>query len=677
MHAAILPLTDPVLLLAAVLPVVFLVPLLSERLKIPGVVGLILAGIVVGPHGLGLFERGGLIGSLSEAGLLYVMFIAGAEIDLVMFSKYRQQSVVFGTAAFGLPLLGGTAVGLWVGWSWLPSILMGAVLASHTLIAYPLATRLGLGKSLPVTAAVGGTILTDVLALLVLAIVADAARGNFSWVHALQMAVALGLFASTVLVLVPRVGRTFFRNVGSRRDSEFMFILSVLFGAAALAQVAGVQPIIGAFLAGLALNRFLPEHSPLLGRLKFVGSTLFFPFFLLATGMLVDPGILLDDRSLWLLSGALLAVVVFTKFWAVWYCGRLFEFSLAERLVMLGLTLPQAAATLAATTVGYQLHLFSLPTVNAIVLIILLTCLAGPLLVGRAGRAVIRKSGQLGGGIGRRPQRVLVPVANPSTALSLLELASVLRGHGEPIFGLTVVPGEGSRRSAAVAAAEEILSAAIGDGPSGCHALTRVSTHVPTAVATAAVETRSATLILGWNGKRSLSRWVFGSVIDQVLEQAAPLIAVARLNAPLVSFDRLVVVLAPLVGVHAEFAAITRALAALGKAIGCVTVWAVGPDAVPDALTRVATDVAVERVPDWKALAWLLSTSAAGDLVAVVSARRGAPAWSPVLEKLPGLLAEPRTRSFVVLYPPELDREGAVAAPSDPALEPATAVPSP
>ena len=651
--AAFFPLTDPLLVLAAILPVIFVVPLVFERLKIPGVVGLLLAGVVLGPHGLGIFGRDGLIAALSQAGLLYVMFIAGAELDLVMFGRYRRQSAVFGATSFVLPLLFGTTAGLATGRPWLAAILLGAVVASHTLVAYPVASRLGIARRLPVTVAVGGTIVSDTLALTTLAIVSVGAQGHLDAWRAAAIGLGTVAFAAAVLTLGPHLVRFFFRNVGARSEAEFLFVLAFCFGVSALARLAGIEPILGAFVAGLALNRFLPEHGPLLGRIRLVGSTLFIPFFLLSTGMLVEPRILLEHSAVWALAGMLVATALATKFMATWACGRWLGCDLAERLVTFGMAIPQAAATLAATTVGYQLGLFGPTLVNAIVILILVTCLVGPLIVDRAGRAVARRQ------LPTDPDwsgadRILVPIANPQTASSLLDLARSLRRSDDPIFGLTVVPGSSSRPAAAVASAEDVLWRAIERTADGeVQAVTRVAHNVATAVAMAAIETRCQAIVLGWNGQRSLARWVFGSVIDQALEQAKALVAVARLTAPLTTFERLIVVVPPLVDRHASFASVRFKVQTLSRRVDTVAIWGIGREANVAALGELAAPVERHVLPDWKALSWLLATAGPRDLILLLSARPGGPAWTPVLERLPGLLASRETRSFVVFYPPE------------------------
>ncbi|MBU6429332.1 MAG: cation:proton antiporter, partial [Cyanobacteria bacterium REEB65] len=552
--------------------------------------------------------------------------------------------------------------------SWPAALLLGAVFASHTLIAYPVTAQLGISKSLPVTMAVGGTILTDALALGILTIVADVTHGQVGISHWLRLGLGLVAYVGLVHAMVPRLARAFFRNVGSRRDVELLFVLSILFAVAALAKVAGLEPIIGAFMAGLACNRFLPEHGPLLGRLRLVGNALFIPFFLLATGMLLNFRATIGDPAVWALAGTLLVAVVVAKFLACWLCGASFGHDHMERSVMFGLTLPQAAATLAATTVGMRLGLFDARLVNAILLLIMATCLFGPILVERAGRVIASRSETRDSMPVDTPSRVLVPIANPETAAGLLELALALRGLHQPVYALAVLP-TGERSHAAVAHAEAALTEAIGDRDAELR--TRVAPNVAAAVALAAIETRSGAIVLGWNGKRSLRRWVFGSVIDQVLETASQQVVVARLQAPLAAFSRLVLIVPPSVERHGRVAELLGKLRSLMAGMGSAVVWTVGSP-WPSERLDFGGFVRTEALPDWKALAWLLGTTGPADLIVLVGARRKSAAWCPILEKLPALLAAQPGRSFLVLYPGHPDAErvpGLDAGSLDPAEE--------
>jgi Kef-type K+ transport system membrane component KefB len=282
------PLADPVLVVALGTALFLSVPLVFERLRIPAVIGLILAGAAIGPHGFNLLQRDSTVVLLGTVGLLYLMFMAAVEIDLHGLNRARGPSLVLGGTAFAIPLLLGSTAGRALGYHWNSSILLGSLLASHTLLAYPVATRLGIGKNRAVTAAVGATVITDVLVLVVLSVAEAQASGELGVGFWLRFAGSTTVFLLAVFIGLPRLARAFFRRQDSGEIGEYMFVIAALFASAVLSQAAGLEPIIGAFFAGLALNTFVAEGTPLHNRLQFFGHALLIPFFLLSIGMLVD-----------------------------------------------------------------------------------------------------------------------------------------------------------------------------------------------------------------------------------------------------------------------------------------------------------------------------------------------------------------------------------------------------
>jgi Kef-type K+ transport system membrane component KefB len=303
-HFPSFPLSDPVLVFALAMAIFLVLPQLFERIRIPGLIGLIIAGAVIGPSGFGLLDRDATIVLLGTVGLLYLMFLVGLELDLNEFNRHRRHSVTFGVLSFLLPQVTGTALSLLLGYSLLASVLLGAMFASHTLVAYPIASRLGIVKTGAVTTVLGATLITDMLALLVLAVVTGAYEGETDAAFWIRLLATLSIYVAIVMVLIPRLGRWFFRRVRSDGPGEYVFVLTVLFGFAGLAEMVGIEPIIGALLVGFALNRLIPEQGPLMNRIKFVGDAIFVPFFLVSVGMLVDVRAF-ADRDAWLIIGAL------------------------------------------------------------------------------------------------------------------------------------------------------------------------------------------------------------------------------------------------------------------------------------------------------------------------------------------------------------------------------------
>jgi len=319
------PFQDPVLVFGTVMVLILVAPALARKLRLPEIVGLIFAGIIVGPFALGLLERDASIELLGKVGLLYIMFLAGLEIDLHQVKSNRSHTIIFGLITFAIPLAMGTALGYWVFGMTIPvAILLASMFSSHTLLTFPAVTKLGLAKTRSVTTAVGGTIITDTLALLVLAVVVSSSGGDLDawfWVRLFGL---MAVYLAATLILVPLIGRIFFRRMGTDENIEFVFVMALVFVISFLAHLAGLEPIIGAFLAGLTLNRLIPEKSLLMSRIHFTGDAIFIPFFLLSVGMLVDVRLLFAGASVWIVIAGMGVTALVSK----WIAARLSSITL-------------------------------------------------------------------------------------------------------------------------------------------------------------------------------------------------------------------------------------------------------------------------------------------------------------------------------------------------------------
>ncbi|HEX5521726.1 MAG TPA: cation:proton antiporter [Longimicrobiaceae bacterium] len=660
-----LPITDPVLIFALAMVLFLAVPLLFERLRIPGVVGLIIAGAVVGPNGLNLLARGSTIILLGTVGLLFLMFMVGLELDLNEFNRHRQQSVVFGVLSFLLPQAIGTALTLALGYPLLPALLLGAMFASHTLVAYPIATRLGIVKTTPVTIVAGATLITDLLALLVLAIVTGASEGGLTAALWAKVGLSLAFYVALVMLGVPRIGRWFFRRSPPGGASEFLFTLALLYVFAYVAHALDIEPIIGALLLGFALNRLVPESSTLMTRLKFFGDSLFIPFFLLSVGMLVDVRAF-ADREAWTIIAVLVSATVVSKAIAAKASSRFFGMPSEEGWVMFGLSVSHAAATMAITLVGFQIGLFDEEIVNAVVVIILVTCVLGPTMVERYGRKLALREEQKPYDPSEAPQRILIPISNPKTSEALMGLAFMLRGANseEPLYPITVVRESGEMAAAQVAEAEKMLSSAV-IYAAGANVpvvpLTRVDSNFASGIVRGIQETRTTAVVIGWDGRRSRRYGIFGSVLDQLLEQTKQMILVAKLGHPVNVTKRIVLVLPPEINHHPGFYGAVHTAKTLANQLGA-GMLALTIDGDPGryekllGVVRPRVPVTVEAVGGWDGLmAELRTRLRPDDLVVVFSARRGTIGWHRELERMPAVLAQLVPESFIVLYPAEVD----------------------
>lgn len=422
------PIRDPVAVFLVILAIMLVAPLVFERLRLPGIVGLILAGVIVGPEGLGLLERGSNIILLGTIGLLFLMFMAGLETSLDDFKANGDKAIIFGLATFIAPMVLGTAAMMLTGYGWLAAILVASCFASHTLLALPVLNKLGIMRSSAVNVTLGGTLITNVLALLVLAVVVKAYEGELSLSFWLFLIPALIVYTFATLWGVPKIGRWFFHKFGHDESAEFIFVLATLFVVSYIAGLIEVEPIIGAFLAGIALTPLIPQLSPLMNRIQFIGNTLFVPFFLISVGMLIDPLILIREPKSLVIAAVMIVAELISKFAAAWGAGKWFGYKFPSTMVMFGLSIAQAASTLAAITVAYEIELVDRTTVNGIVAMILFTCIASPLITEKWGRQVTtaEKIPDSQNQTKVLTQRVLVPVANPNNEDNLLNLAIIL-----------------------------------------------------------------------------------------------------------------------------------------------------------------------------------------------------------------------------------------------------------
>ena len=388
-----LPITDAILQFTLLVTLALVVQLTLKRLEIPAVVGLLTAGMLLGPGGAGVIPQEPVVDLLGSIGLVYTMFLAGLEIDLQVVRHHRREAVTFGLLAFVLSLAPGVGLGLLLGEAWIGAILVGTAVSSHTLLAYPIVHRLGLLHQRPIVAAIGGTLLTDTLALVVLAVAMQRAGGSeglLGWAGPILMLAAL---IAVSLVVVPRLGAYFLQHAQVRRAEQALFLLTVLLVLAAVADVIGTEDILGAFLAGVCLNRTLQQRPDLREHVEFVGRMLFIPFFFVQTGMRLELAVFAGDAPAWGRAGLLLAVILFGKFAAAWAAGRIFGYRAVARVTMGALALPQAAATLAVIVTAREADLLGGAMVDAIVIVIFLTCLAGPLLTRMAGSRLAKAGG--------------------------------------------------------------------------------------------------------------------------------------------------------------------------------------------------------------------------------------------------------------------------------------------
>lgn len=554
------PISDPVAVFLLILAIMLIAPLLFERLRLPGIVGLILAGVIVGPEGLGLLERGSNIILLGTIGLLFLMFMAGLETSLDDLKNNGDKAIIFGMATFLAPMILGTAAMMLLGYGVLAAVLVASCFASHTLLALPVLSKLGIMRASAVNITLGGTLITNVLALLVLAVVVKAYEGELTLGFWLFLIPALTIYTLATLWGVPKIGRWFFHKFGHDESAEFIFVLATLFVVSYIAGLIEVEPIIGAFLAGIALTPLIPQLSPLMNRIQFIGNTLFVPFFLISVGMLIDPLILIHEPKSLVIAAVMILAELISKFVAAWISGKWFGYKFPSVMVMFGLSIAQAASTLAAITVAYEIELVDRTTVNGIVAMILFTCIASPLVTEKWGQKVttaektpsnVNKSKFLA-------QRVLVPVANPNNEDNLLNLALILaktaNGTLLPLNVLSdrdfpVSPEARMQQIQLLEAAETLAHAA----NAKVETIARVDDEIDRGIVRTAIERNASLVICGWKGYSSYQDNFFGSTIDNVALQLSIPVLIARFVQPIANTARVFLAVTKRQAISAEF----------------------------------------------------------------------------------------------------------------------------
>lgn len=675
-----LPVTDHVLIFTVITTVILLAPLIGAKLRIPDLAILLVAGTALGQHGFGVLERNEAITLFGEVGLLYIMFLAGLEIDLYQFSRTRVRSLTFGMMTFLLPQIIGAVVVYYVlgDLTWSAAILMASLFASHTLLAYPVATRLGIQRSEPVTISVGATMITDTLALLVLAVIVDAREGV-----ALDASFWGGLFAGlAILVLgisliIPRVARWFFQHAGESGGAQFLFVLTVVCACAYVSQFARMKPLIGAFLAGAAFNRQIPEHSTLMNRLEFIGKVLFIPFFLISVGMLVDPRVLMGDPQTWKVIGVMVGMVVVTKWMAAMITGSFFRYSFAERQVVFGLSVVQAAATLAAVLVGFQAGVLSESVLNGAVAMILVTVPLGSAMVQRYGRKMALAA-EDAPSLQRAEQRLLLAVRETSTAEALMDLGMLIRDPSLPggLFPVTIVP-EDTDPEKHISRGEKLLGHCVAKATSAeieVEPHVRMDINPVDGLVRTVRELRAGALLTGWGHLSSRGSRLFGGVRSNLSDRCSSRIYCFRQVKPLNTNKYLRLALPPLSEHRSDLAVLFREMKLLCKQAGLDLVVYIAGEAADDLQkrfegTRPGVETKFIRYPTWKeARQQLMTDVSESDLLVIPQIRKDTALWTPTLDKLPELMETSfPTTNLLVVYPAvrgASEELGPVALPS-------------
>ena len=665
-----LPLADPVLKFLLILLIILAAPLLLNKLRIPHLLGLIIAGAIIGPHGFNLVLRDSSIILSGTAGLLYIMFLAGLEIDMADFKRNSTKSLAFGMYTFLIPMILGTVVGIWVlRFNVLTSVLLASMFASHTLIAYPIISKLGISKNKAVSITVGGTMITDTLALLVLTIIVGMATGQVNDMFWIRLGVSILIFALIVLFGFPFIGRWFFKHVHDN-ISQYIFVLVMVFLGSFLAQVAGMEAIIGAFLSGLALNRLIPQSSPLMNRVEFVGNAIFIPFFLLGVGMLIDYRTFFTSFETIKVGLIMIIVATAAKYIAAWMTQKTFHLSTDQRSVIFGLSNAQAAATLAAVMVGYNvitgtdangepIRLLNESVLNGTILMILVTCTIASFAAQKGAHNIAAQDISDKEENKKESEHILIPVSNEETVEELVNLSLAIKSpqNKNGLFALKVIDNHHSDEKA-LKQSRRVLQPAVNTAAATdtrMKDLLRYDLSISNAIASVVKEREITDLVVGLHKEKDIPAAFLGHIVESVLAESSVSTFIYKPAQPISTVRRHLIIIPELAEKEIGFNQIIFRLRNVTQNTGAATVF-YGSEATLNALKKLLAKKSGEasyiEFNDWDDFLIVFRDIKPDDTMWIILSRKEGLSYAPAMARIPKYLNKYfQANSFVLAYP--------------------------
>ncbi len=674
MQPITLPIADPVLKFLIILVIILLTPLLLNKFKIPQLLGLIIAGAIIGPHGFNLILRDSSIILSGTAGLLYIMFLAGLEIDLNDFKKNSNKSLVFGLFTFCVPLTLGFLISHYLlHFSLLSSFLFGSIFSSHTLITYPIVSRLGVSKDTSVNLTVGGTVITDTLALLVLTVIVGMAEGEVTEMFWIRLAASVVIFGLLVMLVFPILGRWFFKRCKDN-ISQYIFVLVLVFLGAFLAQIAGIEAIIGAFLAGMAMNRLIPSTSPLMNRIEFVGNAIFIPFFLLGVGMLIDYRAFFSGWETLEVGAIMIATATGAKFTAAWLTQKTFRLSADQRRVIFGMSNAHVAATLAIVTVGYNviqgtgpdgepIRLLNDSVLNGTILMILVSCIISSFATQKGAQNLALTSVSHHEANKDEHERILISVSNENTVSELINLSTAIKAKNNTsdLYAINVVDNQ-SADEKAVKKAGKILSEAAKTAAATdtyLHELLRYDLSSTNAIVSVAKEHSITDLIMGMPTDNPEQPNPLRH-IEWIISQSNVTTFVYHPVQPLSTVKRHLIIVPERAEKEIGFTLWLRKLWQLASSTGAKIVFyanASTQNSLKEVCDRHPIDLEMQDFPGWEDFLILSRDIRTDDMIWTVLSRRDKPSFHPAMNRIPAYLnryfAE---NSYILIFPAQGDK---------------------
>ncbi|SFN07470.1 transporter, CPA2 family [Chryseobacterium oleae] len=669
-HNLSFPIEDPVLKFLLVLVIILAAPLLLNKIKVPHLLGLIIAGAVIGPNGFNVLARDSSIVVTGTTGLLYIMFLAGLEIDMGDFKKNKWKSLTFGIYTFAVPFVLGYLGGYYLlHFSILTSILFASLFSSHTLIAYPLVSKLGIAKNKAVNITVGGTMITDILALLVLAVIVGMSQGDVGTEFWVKLSVSFIVFALIVLIIFPIIGRWFFKRVDDK-ISQYIFVLVMIYLAAMLAELAGVEAIIGAFFAGLALNRLIPHTSSLMNRVEFVGNAIFIPFFLISVGMLIDFKVFFKSWETLEVAGIMLVASIGGKYVSAVMTQKTFRLSKEEGKLIFGLSSASAAATLASVMVGYNIILSETETgepvrllnehvLNGSILLILISCTISSFISMASAQKIAESDNEdTVSGDSHEEENILLAINHEETVDRMVNLGILIKAHSntENLFALNVINED--KNESSVKNAEKLLHQAA-DAASAAdvkmQTLKRYDNDVINGVKNVIKEQNITDLIIGLEDEKGFSPSFVYNLYNGYLQNDDVNVLVYHAAQPLSTIKKYAVMIPE--NAHKEagfFHALLRVWNVARNSGATVVFYA--PENILDILQKIVKKANIEAefiiMSTWQDGEKTAAKLKEDEALIVLMAKRGMQSYVPRMRLIPELLNRHLSNNnYLLIFP--------------------------
>ncbi len=670
-----LPLQNPVIIFSLVLFIILFAPILFNKIKVPHIIGLIIAGLIVGPYGLNLLKRDSSIVLFGTVGLLYIMFLAGLEIDLAEFKKNKKRIIVFGLLTFILPLVVGTLTSYYLlGFGFMSSLLLASMFSTHTLVSYPIASKYGVIRNQAVSMTVGGTMITDILALLILAGIAGMTKQDVSSAFWIQLGMSTLVFVGVVFAIFPIVIRWFFKHFDDS-ISQYIFVLAMVFLASFMAEAAGVEAIIGAFFSGLVLNKFVPHSSPLMNRIDFVGNALFIPFFLISVGMLVDVTVLVKGWGALKVAGIILVVALSTKYLAAWLTQKIFKLSKAEGTMIFGLSSSHAAATLAIILVGYNIiigetvsgepiRLLNEDVLNGTILLILVSCGVSSFVVEGASKKLALDEEQTNPADDQVNEKILVSLAYPNMVTHLVDFGIMLKSKksNASIYGLNVIDDE-KDVAEQTSNSKKVIEKAIKHAASSENniiPITRYDSSISNGIVYTIKEHSIGDIVIGMH-KLADQDTFLGAKAGNIIRRVHETIYIYKPTQPLNTFKRIVVAMPPKAETEPGFMHWLKKIMSIAKEAG-IPVNFYGTTSTNDAVVKVlerspeAVKLSFDEFSNWDDFLIFSRELKPDDLFVIISSRKGHDSYVHQMGRLPYYLSNYFVeQSLMILYPKQLE----------------------